>query len=129
MTLRPMTAVDPCNFLCRNDILIMVTPGEYHEGGEGTDRACSNHPPDVPDQRKTHHGGEEGADEAGRRIARDLDIPIPWRFVGRALLVRAVLEFPPGVFAGHFRQKSKIEGRRRRRGGPFQRTAVPRVAG
>src|ERR1700704_3144648 len=104
-----MAAVNTLDLPCRNNILIMVTPGENNEDGEGADRACDDHPPDMPDQRKAHHGGKERTDEAGRRIARDLNIPILRCFVGPALPGRTLLDLPVGVFAGYLRQECKIE--------------------
>ena len=38
--------------------------------------APAHHPPDVPDQRKAHERGEEGADEAGRAVPRHFDVGI-----------------------------------------------------
>src|ERR1700761_7171765 len=45
----------------RNDVFVMVAPSEDDEGGESTDAAEHDHPPDVPDQRETHDGCKEGA--------------------------------------------------------------------
>ena len=41
---------------------------------KGAERAETRHPPDVPDQREAGDVGEEGADEAGRAVARHLDV-------------------------------------------------------
>src|SRR5260370_34984802 len=117
VTLRAIATVDACDFVCRKGILVVVAPGEHDEGGEGADRARGDHPPDMPDQREAHDGGEERADEAGRRIARDLDIPILRHFVGPAMLSGVVLALPISVSAGYLGQHGEIEGRRRRRGG------------
>src|ERR1700704_2535650 len=68
VTLRPMTASDPSDFLCRNDILIMVTPGEYHEGGEGTDRACGNHPQMGQVSAKTQILAKKAETKPGRQL-------------------------------------------------------------
>src|ERR1700720_4063054 len=114
VTLRPMATVDARGFGCRNGVFVVVAPGEHDEGGEGADRAYGDHPPDVPDQGKTHDGGEERADEAGRRIARDFNVPILRRLVGSALFVGAAFEPPEGIFAQYLGQESKIERRRRR---------------
>src|SRR5882762_6403253 len=127
VTLRPMATVDARDFVCRNGILVVVAPGEHDEGGEGADRAYGDHPPDVPDQGKTHDGGEKRADEAGRRVARDLNRSILWLFLGPSLLGRPFFELPKGVLAGYLGQEREIEGRRRRRGGPFERAAIPGV--
>jgi hypothetical protein len=102
--------VDARDFRCRNHILILVAPRE-HDDGEGADRAYGDHPPDVSDQGKTHDGGEERADEAGRRIARDLDISMLRLFVGPSLLARSFFELPKGVFARYLGQESNIERR------------------
>ena len=68
-----MAAVEARDFFGRNDVLVLVAPGEYDEGGVGADRTCGQQPPDMPDQGETHEGREERADEAGRRIAWNLD--------------------------------------------------------
>src|SRR5260370_22507992 len=86
VTLRPIATVDACDFVCRKGILVVVAPREHDEGGEGAERARGDHPPDMPDQREAHDGGEERADEAGRRIARDPDIPILPHFGRPAML-------------------------------------------
>src|SRR6202158_1054363 len=95
LTLRPIAAVDARDFVCRNGVLVMVAPGEHDEGGEGADRAYGDHPPDVPDQGKTHDGGEKRADEAGGRVARDLDIPIFRFFLGPRTPRRPFFALPP----------------------------------
>ena len=59
-----------------NDVFVMVTPGEHDEGRERADAAQNHHPPDVPDQREAHDGGEERADETGRRVPGHLDVVI-----------------------------------------------------
>ncbi len=57
----------------RNLIFIMAAPGEDHERGERAEQAEGDQPPDVPDQREAGGAGEEGGDEAGRRVARHFD--------------------------------------------------------
>src|SRR3984893_11454705 len=104
LTLRLKAAVEPRDFVRRNGALVVVAPGEHDKSGERADRAGGDHPPDMPDQREAHDGGEERADEAGRRIARDLDIAILRRFVGPAMLSGVVLELPIGVSAGYLGQ-------------------------
>ncbi len=87
-------------------------------------------PPDVPDQREAHEGREEGADEAGRAVARHLDV-LDRRGSSPSvgLLRRALLHAPVGVLALDMRQHGEVEGRRRRGRRPFQRAAVPGIAG
>ena len=57
--------VDPRDVIGRNDVLILVPPGENHECRERANEAHHDHPPDMPDQRESHEGGEERANETG----------------------------------------------------------------
>ena len=90
----------------------------------------TGHPPDVPDQGKAGDDGKEGVDEAGRRCSSALR-SARTRALRRLTLLcaRALLPGPIGVSAGDMRQDGKVPGRRRRRRRPFQRAAVPRIAG
>ena len=69
------------------------------------------------------------AGTAAGDIARDLDVPIPGPLVRLGLFSRASLDLPKGVFTGYLRQHRKIESGGRGWGGPFERPAIPGVAG
>ena len=72
----PIGAVDARDLGGGNAILGAVSPGEHDEGREGADEADGNQPPDMPDQREAHEGGEERADEARRAVARHFDVRV-----------------------------------------------------
>ena len=74
MPLRQIGAVDACDFRRGDEIFVMVAPREHHECGDRADKSRGDHPPDVPDQGKAHHGGEERAHKSGRRIAGYFDV-------------------------------------------------------
>ena len=121
--------VDARDLVGRNDVFVLIPPGEDNEGRVCAHGGQGHDPPDVPDQRESHEGGEEGADEAGRAVPRHLDIRIDGLVAQRRLLDRALLHAPVGVLAFDVRQNGEIEGRRRRGGRPFQRAPIPRIAG
>jgi len=74
-------------------------------------------------------GGKEGADHPGRRIARHLDCLVARLVHKLALLERTLLHAPIGFGAMHVGKHREIERRRRRQSRPFQRPAVPWIAG
>jgi len=87
---------------CRNGVFVVVAPGEHDEGGEGADRAYGDHPPDVPDQGKTHDGGEKTRRRSRSASLRGISIA---RYSGFSsepnLLGRPFFELPKGVLAGY----------------------------
>ncbi|EMH73405.1 hypothetical protein EHI8A_167850 [Entamoeba histolytica HM-1:IMSS-B] len=89
-----------------------------HEAGNGQ-------PPDVPDQGEAEDQGEEADHDTGASVARHVDL-----LVVRILLLGDAFLFhaPVGVDVVHFRHFSEVVEGRRRRGRPFQGTAIPRIA-
>src|SRR5436190_24185504 len=102
-------AVYPRDLRGRDDVFVMVAPGEHHECRECADKAQGDHPPDVPDQGEAHYGSEERANESGRRIARHFD-GLVMRFVLlEALLFGARLNGPVRLLSVHIGQEGEIE--------------------
>ena len=58
--------IDPGDIVSGNDVLVMVAPGEHDECRESAETPEDNHPPDVPDQGKSHDSREERADKSCR---------------------------------------------------------------
>src|ERR1700719_4851264 len=82
-----------------NDVLVLVPPGKDDEGRVGAQCGQAHHPPDVPDQRETHEGREEGTDEAGWAVPRHLDICVGGLLAEPRLLEGALLHPPISLFA------------------------------
>ena len=123
-------AVDARDLVGRNDVLVAVAPGEHDEGREGADerRAPTIHqmcqisakPMMVAKNAQTKPVG----------LLRGISIVLVVAARRRAaLLERALLDAPVGVLALDVGQHGEVEGRRRRRRRPFQRAAVPGIAG
>src|ERR1700736_851536 len=111
-----------------NDVLVNVAPGEYDEGCVGTQCCDAHHPPDVPDQRETHNGSEEGADEAGWTVPWHFNIGIHGLLTEPRLLEGPLLHPPVGFLALDVGEHGKIEGWRRRRSCPLEGASIPRIA-
>src|SRR3977135_341375 len=92
-------AIDACDNLDRDDILDPIAPGEDNEGRVRAQCGHGHHPPDVPDQRESHEGGEEGADETGWTIPWHLDCRIAGLVTELRLPARALLNGPIGLRA------------------------------
>ena len=73
--------------------------------------------------------GEEGADHADRRRQRHFDRLVIGLVDQLVLLDRRLLASPIGLFAVDVGKHREIVVRRRRQGQPFERPAVPWVAG
>ena len=126
----PVGAVDARDLFGRNLVFGAVAPGEDDEGRESADEADDDEPPDVPDHAEPREGGEERADEAGRRCsAASRSACRPARRRTLPSLARALLHAPIVVDALDLRQHGEIEGRRRRGRRPFERAARPGIAG
>src|SRR5262245_5317775 len=69
----PAGPVSAGDLVRRNFVLLNVAPGEPDEYGVGGRDADGHQPPDVPDERKSGKGGEEGRDKAGRTVPRQFD--------------------------------------------------------
>src|SRR4051812_41387068 len=105
-----MRPIDPRCHFCRDQMLMLVTPGEHHERAEGADECNANQPPDVPDQGEAHDGCKKSADEAGSTVARHADVLILGLSSG-GLLLRPLLDVPVSLLAFDIRQHRKIEFR------------------
>ena len=122
-------AIDARDFLRRYFVFRDVPPGEPHEDRIGGCHPDRDQPPDVPDQREASDGREESSDESDRAVAGYLN-----RFVGRLRrqllpLDGEALDLPVRLLPSHIRQHREIESRRGRCGRPFERAAVPGIAG
>src|ERR1044072_7012608 len=106
-----IAAIDALSVRSRYYVFVFVPPGEHDKRCESTDASGDDQPPDMPDQREAHHGREESADKAGRRIFRHRDIFIARRTI--FLLAGAPLHAPIGLFSRHVWQNREIESRRR----------------
>src|SRR6202048_3315733 len=112
-----------------NEVLVRVPPRKDDEGCVGTQRCDAHHPPDVPDQRESHDGREEGANEAGWTVPWHFNIGIYGLLTEPRLLKCALLHPPVGFLALDVGEHGKIEGWRRRRRCPLEGAAIPRIAG
>src|SRR5882757_268661 len=122
--------IDARDRFSRNDVLDPVPPGEDNEGRVCAQCGQGHQPPDVPDQRESHEGGEEGANESGRAIPRHLDLRIGGLLAELRLLASAaLLHVPVGVRALDAWEYRKVEGWRRRGCCPFEGASVPGIAG
>ena len=83
----------------------------------------------MPDERKADDGGEEGADKSRRTVARHLDRRVIRLLAQPRRFARAALGLPIVFRLLDLRQHGEIEHRRRRGRRPFERAAVPRIAG
>src|SRR4029077_454549 len=125
----PRAGVDPRAFSRRYFVFRHIPPGEPNEDHIGRRHADGDQPPDVPDQREAGDGREEGGDKSDRTIAGDLDGLVgPLR---RQLLPLdgEALDLPVRLLTSDIRQHGEIESRRGRCGRPFERAAVPGIAG
>ncbi len=86
-----------------------IPPGEDNEGRVRTQCGQGHDPPDMPDQRESHQGGEEGANEASWAIPRHLDFRIAGLLAQLRLLARALLYGPVGLLALDAREHREVE--------------------
>src|SRR6266487_3451438 len=104
-----MTSFEPGNLLGRYLDLLLVAERESKERHERTEQTDTDHPPDVPDQRKAGDDGKERVDEADRAVSRHLDrhvlARLSWLILRRA---RALLRTPIAVSLSDTGQDCKI---------------------
>src|ERR1700730_7177119 len=112
-----------------NEVLVRVPPRKDDEGCVGTQRCDAHHPPDVPDQRESHDGREEGANESGWAVPWHFNIGIHGLLAEPRLLEGALLHAPVGLFALDIGEHREVEGRRRGRCRPFEGAPIPGIAG
>src|SRR5437763_4688076 len=126
----PAGPIDARNRFSWNDVVVAVPPSKDHESRVGAQSRQCHHPPDVPDQRKSHEGGEERTDEAGRAVPRHLDIEIAGGLrADVCFLALALLDVPIGPLALDARRHGEVEGGRWGGRRPFERAPVPGIAG
>src|SRR3954451_19284322 len=121
-----MTTFELSNLLNRYFDLVRTAKREEQERYESADQAQGGHPPDVPDQRKSGDDRKERSDESDRAVLRSFDWLI---FPGLSRRMGAFLPAPIRVSVGDIGRDCKVPGRGRRCCGPFQRAAVPWIAG
>ncbi len=102
-----------------------VTPGEHNESRERADQPDNDHPPDVPDQRKTSDDRKERRNKSSRAVARHFDRLVVRQVRKPPLFERFLLDAPISLFARHIGQHREIESRRRRSCNPFQASGHP----
>ena len=118
------------DFFNRHFDLLFTPEGKRRDRREDAEQTQACHPPDVPDQCEAQDHGKEGDDEAGRTAFRYFDGLISTRHHSESGTAGGVLLIDPeGVDPGDVRQDREVPGRWRRGRRPFQRSAVPGVAG
>src|SRR5580658_5767173 len=105
--------------------LLLIAEREDQECREHSEQAQYYQPPDVPDQRKADDDSKERGDEADGTALGHFDCPVS----ARRHLVGVLLLAPPGVDRRDIWQDGVIPRRWRRGRRPFQRAAIPRIAG
>ena len=126
---QPRAGILGAHDVVRGDVVVAIVVERVNDRGD--DAASANDDgrdqPHVPDQPEGAHRARAGRED--RRLRRCSSA------CGSGLKpptrpdVAALLHVPPGVAVMDDRREREVVDRRRRRGRPLQRAAVPRIAG